>query len=513
MSVNAVSWTRRLFGFVRGRMLVMVFVGATLSLVGSAEQDGATSQPRPARVPPEQPAMADQAVSVEPPSKLDAPAPSATQQRGKAVPPSVRERIQLISAARQSAADELIRVVESQVIEGDLTVGRLLGALPPAARSQFRAELAASPQIGGARFPTPGTAEVQLQADGAAMADQLLVLAREGGEGMPVELNRLELRLASWRGRTFTATGGSASSVIGPELRARPENLPPEWAGVSEDARRTAFLQARENAVTTFMEAIGQIEIPDARRRAAGESTETPATAPRQEPDPLTIHKALTQGKIEQDARQWLSDRPVSRMKYTKDRKVEVKLALEPAEWVEQLKVSLSRPDSGFPEITEQDWAELTQKVADKLQSHGGVGSAAAAESERPASLALPSRPPEWTSQTLSVRGSAEPATTRGSAAKRKLATQEAALKAAREELRLRLNGLRVSERESLGDLAAANPGMRDLIDSFVQGARPASTHYHENGSVTVEVVVMPRSLWQALERRLVLPSSIIVHE
>ena len=481
--------------------IALGFVLEALAL-GQVQQSGEGSGS-----PSGQAAAAEQAAPADSPgARVKTPVSSTGQQvaRGKMPPPSVLERSELVAAARQSAVDGLLRLVESERIDAGLTVGQLLDALPLSAQVAFAESLRSTPQIGGARFPTAGTVEVQLQAEGGLVLQTLVALVREAEAASPVPADELERRLVGWRGRTFSANGGSASSVIGPELRVRPENLPPEWARVSEEARRSAFLQARENAVSQFIEAIRPIELSqDASRRS--QSTDAVDGIDQGEHAPLTIRTALEKEGVEHDAREWLSRRPLCQMKFAEGRYLEVKLAVEPADWVQQLRVSLSRPELGLPDITEQDWERVTATVARLLETEGAVGKARVLESEPPASAALlPSRAPEWTTQNLTVKASAAAVGGGGSPARRRLLTQQAAFEAAQVLLRSRLEALPLGDGQTLGDLANSSPPARDLLEAFVQGSRIAHTEYQADGSATVEISLAPQNLWHALQRRLV---------
>lgn len=426
---------------------------------------------------------------------------------------SSQARRDLVLAARESAVDELMRLIEAQPVRDGLRVVQVLDALPASARRELRALLGSCPQLGGPRFPAPGTAEVQLQADGSDILGKLVALAHASPDRSPIEAADLERQLGAWRGRVFTATGGSASSTIGPELRARPESLPASWAGVSEEARLSAYDQARDHAVTQFIETAGRIEIlanvPDPR----GESTaqDQPDAAVKAPPrrNPLTLKGALQREGVEEQARTWLSQRPLSRVKYDEDRWLEVKLAVEPTEWVEQLRVSMSRPELGLPQIGDSDWEKFQIELTNRLQGPDVaeiVGRARAAETERPVpAVVLPQRPPEWTRQPISARATA-PEVADADASKRRLATRQAAEALALAELRLRLASLPVTEQRTLGDLAPANEAIRELLESSLAGAHVTSADYHKDGSVSIELTMSPRALWQALEHRLARP-------
>lgn len=422
-------------------------------------------------------------------------------------------RRDLVIAARESAVDELMRLIEAQPVSDDLTVRHVLDALPASARRELRSLVGGSAQLGGPRFPTPGTAEVQLQANGGELLSKLVALAGASPDRSPMTAADLEHHLGPWRGRVFTATGGSASSAVGPELRARPESLPPSWAGVSEEARLSAYDQARDHAVSQFIETAGHIEIlanvPDPRAESTAE--DQPGTAIKAPPrrNPLTLKGALQHEGVEAQARTWLSQRPLSRVKYDEDRWLEVKLAVEPGEWVEQLRVTMSRPELGLPEIGDSDWEKFQVELANVLQGPGAreiVGRAFAAETERrPEALQLPGRAPEWTRLPIRIRATA-PEVADADPGKRRLATRQAAEGLALADLRMRLASLQVTEQQTLEQCARTHERFGDLLESSLAGARVTDAIYHADGSVTVEVTMSPRALWQALERRLMPP-------
>ena len=411
------------------------------------------------------------------------------------------ERRRLVSAATQAAVDRLLVDIEAQPVQKDLTVGQLLGKL--GARPALRETLAASPQLGRARFPLPGTAEVQLQAMGEDVAAELVRLTRAAGPEAPIAPADLEQRLSSWRGKTFVATGGSAAADVAPELRFPPDRIPPSWVGVTEQARRQAVTEANGDLVNKLMNSAGKIEVGE--HAPPPEATEAPGNV--QEKRARTLKEVFNTGSIGSEIRAWLSEQPYSRLEFGAGRTVEVKLSIEPREWVEQLRVSMASPDSGLSGMPPEEWEKLEQRLIEHVRSDevvGMVGHAVAPDSleKAPPALQLPKVTPDWT--RLPVTAEASAAQTQGAPARmstQQLMTRNEATELARQQLRTRLEQLPVAEGQTLGHIAQQHPAVDALIGSAVKGALVTSTRYANDGSATVQISVNPLLLWRSLHR------------
>lgn len=518
----------------RFRRAALVFAGAAavgllLALPAQGGQDPTVQRAstRPSRSSPPQDApqaTSNDARQSQPPAAPARPAlrqADAQEAEGalqaqprpavKAPPPGHAERIELIKAARQAAVDELRRAIESQPLGSELTVAELLDRLPAAQRREFRTLLASSSQVGGARYPTSGTAEVQLQASGDELLSKLLDLTAAGQDRAPITPAQLEQSLGGWRGRTFTATGGSASAQVSAELRVRPESMPPSWAGVSEEARREAVLRARDNAVKQYLEVARGVQVLDDNAHPVNPSTEQQADLPPPEPRPVTLADVFGLGSVEAESRDWLAQRPVSRLRYGENRQVEIKLAVDPADWVGQLRQSIERPDGGLLQVEEAHWQKLIERLSDAL-SRGGpaeiVGRATAAQADAPASgLQLPAKAPQWAQEALVARANAA-AVEEPNVNKRRLLTKQAAFRLAAGELRQNVEGLVIGPQQTVSDYLKADPSLSAWLDTALGSARQINAVYHADDSVTVEVSFSGRALWQALETRFRTPRS-----
>lgn len=302
---------------------------------------------------------------------------------------------------------------------------------------------------------------------------------------------------------------GSVAPDLAERLRPRGAQLEQNWSHVSDDDRRAAVAEARGNAVDRLIRAARPVPVLVGRASSA-ESTgsdegsqETPGEPPAGRPDTdadreavrLTLGDVFSTGTVEAETRQWLYERPITRVRFEEDRRVEVKLALEPSEWVEQLRVSMADLDAGFPALADEDWAELTVRLEEVLPSEA-TGQAVATESVPgpAADLSLPEVPPAWARTPITTQGTAVAGPSR-------LLTARAAEKVARDELREQLRSLPVGEDETLGDLADENQAVADLLETAVTQAKRTNASYSSDGSARVQVSLDGRALWQSLRR------------
>jgi hypothetical protein len=418
-----------------------------------------------------------------------------------------RERRTLVAAATQSAVDRLMRRIEARTLTPDLTVGQFVGRLPAGSATELRNFLAAaSAQVGGPRFPMPGVAEIQLQLRGEDVADELLRLATAAGSESPIPVDELERRLRTWNGVVFHATGGGAVPSVGAELRPSADRMPRSWQGISEEGRLKTLQEAQANAINKIIAQVEKLEVisdvpdPDA---AGDQST---GKKPPLERNPLTLAKVF-ESAAGAETRLWLSEQPYSTVVYGEDRKVEVKLAVEPAEWAEQLRASMTRPDLGLPPIPEEEWERFRQSFMSRLNGSevaGLVGEAQAPEPVQPGPppLQLPPRPPEWTRLPLTAEASVNfGAGADARKAADRLRTQNEARDMARANLREQLSDLRISDTQTLGQIAQIHPGVANILDTAAAEA-PVTNARRVDGGVVVQVALNPGALWQSIIRQ-----------
>jgi hypothetical protein len=423
--------------------------------------------------------------------------------------PGRTERHRLVAAATESGLDRLQRKIEAEFITKDLTVGQLLGKLPAGSRAQLRAMLAAAPQVGGPRFPVPGTAEVQLQVRSADVADFLVKLSAEAGEAAPIPPGELGRLLRGWRGITFHATGGSAAPDIALGLRLPPEKMPASWRGVTEENRQLTVAKAQSDAIDKLIVLVRPIKVrqdvpdPDA---ASPESTGAePGNVEPSRPRPLTLETVLKTGSVEAEARAYLSGQPYRTMQYGEGREVEVRLAVEPEAWLEQLRVSMSHPELGIAPIPEEDWKRFSGEFARMLNTTDCeviTGRAIAPDPVENPALSLPERAPEWTRLPLTAQATAkfDPSANGRELASRRLAAGGEARAAARQALRARLDTLALGEDQTLGQIAQLHPAIASALDTAAANATVTRTNYGVDDA-TAHVSLNPVGLWQTLQR------------
>src|SRR5690606_2695773 len=176
-----------------------------------------------------------------------------------------------------------------------------------------------------------------------------------------------------------------------------------------------------------------------------------------------------------------------------------------PAEFARRLRVSMSKPEAGMPNLPDEEWAAFEVRLDDHFRSEqiiSIIGQATAVETlaNTPPPLNLPARAPEWTRLPITASGSSTYSVNlRGpDLAKAKLQAQSEARDAAREQLRESLNALPVGD-QTLGELAARSPGVAALVNAAIETASLGKSEYL-NGACTTRLAVNSESLWKALE-------------
>jgi hypothetical protein len=187
-------------------------------------------------------------------------------------------------------------------------------------------------------------------------------------------------------------------------------------------------------------------------------------------------------------------------MQYGDDRRVEVRLAIDPDDWFDHLREAMANEDDDVPSIpeerVEQVKAALTQAVTgSKGAAITGVAYAAEPQ-DAVAGLSLPRRPPEWTRLPLTAQAVVRfNAGTKGD-----LPLRNAARDQARKDLRAQLDALPVGEGQTLGQLAQLNPAVAAAIATAVNDA-PVTRATWGDSSVRVQVTLNPAGLWHSLQR------------
>jgi len=107
--------------------------------------------------------------------------------------------------------------------------------------------------------------------------------------------------------------------------------------------------------------------------------------------------------------------------------------------------------------------------------------------------VVMPDRAPSWTDRRLSANGQGAPDR------KSKLRAARAAEAAAEDKLRRDIESLPLTEKQTLGDSAKADPRVDHAITRAINRARISRANYHDDGSADVDVYLDLDILWQEL--------------
>src|SRR5690606_16809793 len=136
------------------------------------------------------------------------------------------------------------------------------------------------------------------------------------------------------------------------------------------EARRNAFSAAQDDAISQILTAARPVIVYE--RSGAGsqdQSSAGDAGRPQRPVAPTTLEGVLRNDTIEAETRQWLRDRPLTRLRYAENRRVEVKLAVEPAEFARHLRVTMSKPDTGMPILLDEEWEAFEGRLGDHFRN------------------------------------------------------------------------------------------------------------------------------------------------
>lgn len=386
-----------------------------------------------------------------------------------------------VAAANADAVEALRRDVLGASLTPDMTIEQFVqrtdsrDALDKAVR---RAE-----QIGGTRWVDDQTCQLRLQLPGGEVADAIVKAAeaKPRGIGMPVEV--LRQRADRLRERTFAATGMSTGAID----RLRPSPDQAAWRGIPDTAVQTALSDARRNAAA---QVLGHVEsLPT----TSGEAS---------------LRKALADPKVRGELEGWLMSRPVTGADFRDN--LEVRLSIAPdadAFWTELTSAAAHRKDLGFPADSDaRDRLRLnvirevgpTVGVA-RAKGPAGVAvqqNAAPGGSNAPTSVDVPRDPPRWVIEQRDGWGTSPRVS--GGALKARLAAENDA----RDDLRKKLDELKLSDNLKLGEAATRDARVRDAVDRAVKHAKARKVKYLSDGGAEVTFSLDLRDLWYELDAR-----------
>ncbi len=364
-----------------------------------------------------------------------------------------------VAAATDAAVRGLKEAVSKDVLANSVTVQTLLDKT--GGHDKLTDVLRRAEQIGGPRWVNE-TCQVRLEISGTRVAAALVQIAAAQPKKSPISADVLAVKLTDWNGRTFSANGSSTGAA---EIEhARPGGENGAWSRVSDEARRTAVAQAKEDAISQTIESVKDVRVPSGK--TAGEALTNPATR--------------------EQVSAWLAARPVTEVVFRDDLNVGVSLSAPPAEFFEAFRDALRAAEPDAP-AWETVKTEFAQRVGAPTGS-AAVGGAPAAQSLPP----LPTLPPVWTNQQIEAEGSAAVA---GS----KLKCARAAEAAAAKNLAAQIDSLPLTPDVTIAQAAERDPRIRNAIYRATARARTYKVEYDTAGGARVRVQLNLREVWDEL--------------
>lgn len=370
-----------------------------------------------------------------------------------------------VSAATAEAIDGLRREVLAAQIAPGVTVQNLIDRV--GGGEQLDKSLRTARLVGGTRWLDDQTAQVQLVVGGGDIAKVLAKLVHDNPGKSPIPPDRVDRELGGWSERTFSALGTSTSAAD--IERLRPPAADRAWWGVSDAARKSALVTARDNAVNHVIDSLRPIQFDTGQ----------------------TLDQALAVPEVRDAVRDWLGNRPIKSVQFDEDLAVRLSLAVQPEDLWHVLKSALSRQSRVAVATGQAGWDRLQEQVVARAAPATGVGVIEPGRDAPPATL-IPREPPDWAVRQADAQA-ISPA--HGS----KLHTARAAEALALEKLRAQINSLPLGTRSTLGDVARNNPRIEEAISKALGRARPYKVDYGSNGSVTVHMSLNLSDLWSEL--------------
>ena len=240
------------------------------------------------------------------------------------------------------------------------------------------------------------------------------------------------------------------------------------WAGVPDEARKTALLQAGANARQSVFNNAMAVNL-------AGQQT---------------LGQALRSEGIDAFLTDYFSQRPVTRVDFKDDLSVEVTLGVEAQGLFDVLRIALQRQGGEALPRTDDDWEKVETEFLKKVGPAIGKASAAKAP---PPDWKLPKKAPDWVNLDIDLRGAGK--------APNKLKAALNAEQDARLKLRLRIDALEIEPGKTLGQLAQAHPIVGLKLARMVEDAKIGKTEYLPDGSASVQLLLDLGNLWDELRR------------
>ncbi len=374
-----------------------------------------------------------------------------------------------VAAAAADASRRLEADVLAAPVDGKLTVGDL--ADQTGSRNALLETLHSAQQVGGTRWIDDQTTQVRLEIGGDAVAHTLLLAAAAHPKSVRISEKTLRGQLASWKSRTFAATGSSTSALAADHLRPDPSQF--AWQNVSDADCRQAIVSARRNASSRVLDSIALIPMGEGR----------------------ILKDAITVPAVQSSLIDWLLSRPVTSLEFRDNLEVRLMLAAPPDDFFQALQSAIVQQSVVAMPADDAGWKRLREQVVSRMAVPLGR-SAANVPGTAPARevVALPLEPPKWSRDAIHTESIAH-----GSGPL--LLTARAAESAALAQLRSRVESLQLSDGQTIGQAAHRDARVAAALNHAMRRARTDKVDYNdpEPGSVRVKIHIELEEVWREL--------------
>ena len=385
-----------------------------------------------------------------------------------------------IQAAHTDAVAALVNDIRGARLSPDLTVGGFLDRTGSEPRLRTVVERKAE-QLGATRWPNAGTCQVQLEVSGSEVAKTLVDIAQSDPGRSPLPAEAIAKRLqGSWQGRTFAATGTSATPEAVEKIRPGPDQ--PVWLSVPEADRRAAVKAAQRNAARRAVDGLADVPVGDGK----------------------TVADALEVPAVRDAIQNWVATRPVTSIEFRDNGEVRLSVSAPGEELWTVFRDALGRQNDVPSPRDDAAWQRLHDDVVSRLRSPVGGRYTVATRpfntgtGARPVGRAvLPQQPPSWVDDQLDADGSAS------GDRNKELVLSNMAQSEAMRNLRKQIELLPLGDGTRLGEAAAQDPAVAAAIDRSLLRARSHRVDWGPNGDdVKVRMSLDLRHVWHELPRR-----------
>jgi hypothetical protein len=375
-------------------------------------------------------------------------------------------------------------------------------------------------QMGGPRWIDDHTCQIELQISGPVVAQQLKRVAAADPRRSPLAAADLDFAVRNWDERAFTATGTATSRVPmvggggGRTGEARvgfaPNGVGFVGAGggggvgnerVNRDSWRDVNDAGREQTIAAAKADAARRSLASVRGITIGRD--------------VTVGDLLNVRSVDDGMHEWFLSRKSARVELNGGGEATVELSAAPDEAAEALRgLALKQKDVAVPgdaaaweRVRREFERQMATPIGRAIAPLGGGRAAAAlpaargdkgddlgnARIGRKPGVVIPDRAPSWVGRRLSQTGRGTPE--RSS----KLRAARAAEAAAEEKLRREIEQLPLTEKQTVGEAAKADPRVERAVGRALNRSRISRANYHDDGAADVDVDLDLDVLWQEL--------------